>query len=72
VDMAKEPFDKPIGNGSTANLIVFTYASPRAYNGTKTILMAVQIVNHIPYEPTTSVDFDIVGDVVVTNEVTDF
>jgi len=39
---------------------VYTYASPRAYNGTKTVLMAVQIVNHIPYEPTTSVDFDLV------------
>jgi hypothetical protein len=60
VDMAKEPFTAPIGNGSTANLIVYTYASPRAYNGTKTVLMAVQIVNHIPYEPTTSVDFDLV------------
>ena len=60
VDMAKEPFDKPIGNGSTANLIVYTYASPRAYNGTKTVLTAVQIVNHVVYEPATSVDFDLV------------
>jgi len=61
VDMAKQPFEQPIGNGSTANLIVYTYASPRATNGKKTILMAVQIVNHVPYEPDTSVDFDVLS-----------
>jgi hypothetical protein len=72
VDIAKQPFDKPIGNGSTANLIVYTYASPRANNGTKTVLMAVQIINHVEYEPTTSVDFDMVSDVKPTEASTDF
>ena len=72
VDMAKEPFDKPIGNGSTANLIVYTYASPRAYNGTKTVLMAVQIVNHIEYTPATSVDFDTLTPTQSVNQSADF
>jgi len=71
VDMAKEPFDKPIGNGSTANLIVFTYPSPRAFNGSKTVLMAVQITNHIEYTPEASVDFDLV-ETTLTELPTDF
>jgi len=72
VDMAKEPFTAPIGNGSTANLIVYTYASPRAYNGTKTVLMAVQIVNHIEYTPETSVDFDTLTPTTSVNPSADF
>jgi hypothetical protein len=72
VDMAKAPFDKPIGNGSIANLIVYSYASPRAYNGTKTVLIAVQVMNHVPYEPASNVDFDIVGETKSVEASTDF
>ena len=72
VDMAKEAFNQPIGNGSKANLIVFSYDAPRAYNGRKTILMAVQIVELIEYVPATSVDFDLVETTPATNESVDF
>ena len=72
VDMAKAPFDKPIGNGTKANLIVYTYDSPRAYNGTKTVLMAVQIVEHVAYEPAASVDFDMIDTVSPVEASTDF
>jgi hypothetical protein len=73
VDAAKEPMSAPIGNGSTANLIVFTYASPRAYNGKKTILKAVQITNLIEYTPENTVDFDLVESTNTTTEsATDF
>jgi hypothetical protein len=34
--------------------------------------MAVQIINHVEYEPTTSVDFDMVSDVKPTEASTDF
>jgi len=64
VDVNKEPFDKPIGNGSTASLIVSTYDSDKAKvhanPGRYTILLAVQILNHVEYTPESTVDFDVV------------
>jgi len=70
VDSNKLPFDKPIGNGSTANLIVLTYDAPRAYNGKKTILQAVQITDLVEYTPPADVDFDTVS--VTTEANADF
>ena len=64
VDINKQPFDKPIGNGSTTSLIVSTYDAPMAKTlanpGRKTILIAVQILNHVEYTPESTVDFDVV------------
>lgn len=64
VDANKQPFDKPIGNGSTASILVSTYDAPMAKTlanpGRKTILLAVQILNHIEYTPESDVDFDVV------------
>jgi hypothetical protein len=64
VDSNKQPFNKPIGNGSTASLIVLTYDEPRAKvqanPGRKTILIAVQVLNHVEYTPESDVDFDVV------------
>jgi hypothetical protein len=64
VDIHKQPFDKPIGNGSTASLLVSTYDAPMAKTlanpGRKTILFAVQIINHVEYTPESDVDFDVV------------
>ena len=64
VDINKQPFDKPIGNGSTTSLIVSTYDAPMAKTlanpGRKTILLAVQILNHIEYTPESDIDFDVV------------
>jgi len=77
VDINKEPFTKPIGNGSTASLIVLTYDEPRAKvqanPGRKTILMAVQILNHVEYTPESTVDFDVVdGTATATQPSMDF
>jgi len=64
VDVNKEPFTKPIGNGSTASLLVLTYDAPmarvEANPKRKTVLMAVQILNHVEYIPESDVDFDVV------------
>ena len=72
VDANKLPFDKPIGNGSTANLIVLTYDTPRGYNGKKTILQAVQITELVEYTPSETVDFDLVDTPSATQSATDF
>jgi len=64
VDADKQPFDKPIGNGSTASLLVSTYdaslAKTLANPGRKTILIAVQVLNHVEYTPESNIDFDVV------------
>jgi len=78
IDAAKNPFDKPIGNGSTANILVLSYPSPQAKTkanlGVKTVLLAVQIVNHVEYTPEDdTIDFDIVESTTNTDEhVSDF
>jgi hypothetical protein len=74
LDAAKNPFDKPIGNGSKANLLVLTYpqaqAKTKANLGMKTVLLAVQITEHVEYAPTGdySSDFDVVESTSNTSE----
>jgi len=74
LDADKNPFDKPIGNGSKANVLVLTYpqaqAKTKANLGMKTILLAVQITEHVEYSPTGdySTDFDIVESTSGTSE----
>jgi len=77
VDVNKEPFTKPIGNGSTASLLVLTYDAPmarvEANPKRKTVLMAVQILNHVEYIPESDVDFDVVENTAnATQENLDF
>jgi len=76
VDANKQPFNKPIGNGSTASLIVSTYDAPMAKTlanpGRKTILIAVQILNHIEYTPESDVDFDVVELTSISEAQADF
>jgi len=61
VNNEKAPLSDPIGNGSTGNLIVYSYDwSTAGRSGRKTILIAVQVTNLIEYNPETSIDFDLV------------
>ncbi len=46
VDMNKQPFTQLIGNGSTVNI---AYTVKKWTRGTQVDLVAVQVVNHIPY-----------------------
>lgn len=46
VDMHKEPFTKLIGNGSTVNIV---YGITKYPIGTQVDLVAVQVVDHVPY-----------------------
>jgi len=61
VNNEKAPITDPIGNGSTGNLIVYSYDwSTGGRSGRKTILIAVQVTDLIAYNPEASVDFDLV------------
>lgn len=61
VDAAKEDFTAPIGNGSKANIMAYSYDwSMNGRSGRKTILTAVQIMEHVPYEPKAGTDFDVI------------
>lgn len=78
IDAAKNTFDKPIGNGTIANVLVLSYPSPQAKTkanlGVKTVLLALQIVNHVEYNgDDDTVDFDIIESTTNTDEhVSDF
>ena len=57
VDASKQAFDKQIGNGTTGNVLLYTYEwSNNGRKGVKTIVTAIQVINHVEY--TGSVDFD--------------
>lgn len=61
VNNEKAPITDPIGNGSTGNLIVYSYDwSTAGRSGRKTILIAVQVTNLIEYTPENNIDFDLV------------
>jgi hypothetical protein len=69
VDQNKLPLDpKVIGNGSVGNILVlqqpYEIKNPKTgkvtKSGTSTMLIAVQITKLVKYEPTSSVDFDVV------------
>jgi len=60
VDTDKNPIKDLIGNGSTGNVIVYSYPwEVSGRTGVKTILVAVQVTNLIKYVPEASVDFDV-------------
>lgn len=62
VDSVKRPLEGLIGNGSKGHIIVYQYDwSHAGRSGTKTILVAVQVTEHIVYEDTGAVDFDVIG-----------
>jgi len=73
VDTLKQPVKDLIGNGSSANVILYSYPwTVGETSGIKTILIAVQVTNLIKYEPE-GVDFDIVeGDKKTTATSVDF
>ena len=61
VNNEKAPITDPIGNGSTGNLIVYSYDwSTGGRSGRKTILIAVQVTDLVAYNPEASLDFDLV------------
>ena len=61
VNNEKATITEPIGNGSTGNLIVYSYDwSTAGRSGRKTILIAVQVTDLVAYNPEASVDFDLV------------
>ena len=62
VDAEKQPMDPniAIGNGSTANVKVFSYDwQNMGRSGTSCMLSAVQITNFIEYKGSDDVDFDV-------------
>ncbi len=60
VDGDKAPLDGMIGNGSEGNVIVWQYPYENAgRKGVSGSLTAVQVTNHIKYEP--GMDFDVVS-----------
>ena len=60
VDGDKAPLDGMIGNGSEGNVIVWQYPYENAgRKGVSCSLTAVQVTNHIKYEP--GMDFDVVS-----------
>ena len=62
VNTEKAPITAPIGNGSTGNVMVYSYDwSMQGRSGRKTVLIAVQVTNLIEYNPDSGVDFDIVA-----------
>jgi len=79
VDSNKLPFDpKLIGNGSTGNVIVmrrpYEMKGPNGKvtkKGISTMLLAVQVVNLVKYEPKDSVDFDEVDTTDTGNDIDD-
>jgi len=60
VDINKQPMKDLIGNGSEANVILYSYPWTVGNNsGVKTIILAVQVTNLIKYEPN-DIDFDVI------------
>jgi len=61
VNKEKAPLTAPIGNGSKGNVMVYSYDwSVGGRNGTKTVLIAVQVTDLVEYNPEASIDFDLV------------
>jgi len=61
IDGEKNNITDPIGNGSTGNVMVYSYDwATGGRSGRKSILMAVQVTNLIEYNPESSVDFDLI------------
>jgi len=61
VDANKNPITDLIGNGSSGNVIVYSYPyNVGGREGIKTVLIAVQVTNFIKYIPESDVDFDII------------
>jgi hypothetical protein len=61
VDSEKNSIDAPIGNGSTGNVMVYTYDwNVGGRSGTKSVLIAVQVTDLVEYNPESSMDFDLV------------
>jgi len=61
VDSEKNEMTNGIGNGSTGNVIAYSYDwNVAGKTGRKTILIAVQIMDLKEYNPEATVDFDIV------------
>ena len=69
VDTDKNPIKDLIGNGSTGNVIVYSYDwEVSGRTGRKSVLIAVQITNLIKYVPESTVDFDILEPVANDND----
>jgi len=61
VNNEKATITDPIGNGSKGNVMVYTYDwNVGGRNGTKSVLIAVQITDLVEYNPESNVDFDLV------------
>jgi len=61
VNSEKAPMTDLIGNGSTGNVMVYSYDwAVAGKSGRKTILIAVQVTDLIEYNPEASVDFELV------------
>jgi len=70
VDQDKNPIKDLIGNGSTGNVIVYSYDwEVSGRTGRKSVLIAIQVTNLIKYVPESTVDFDILEPVANNNEV---
>jgi hypothetical protein len=70
VDQDKNPIKDLIGNGSTGNVIVYSYDwEVSGRTGRKSVLIAIQVTNLIKYVPESTVDFDILEPVANDNEV---
>lgn len=64
VDSSKTPLENigGIGNGSRGNVIVFQYPyDAMGRKGVASSLTAVQVIDLVPYERQSDVDFDVVG-----------
>jgi hypothetical protein len=60
VDTDKNPIKDLIGNGSSGNVIVYSYDwEVSGRTGRKSVLIAVQVTNLIKYVPESTVDFDV-------------
>lgn len=61
VNNEKATITDPIGNGSTGNVMVYSYDwSTGGRSGRKSVLIAVQVTDLVAYNPEASVDFDLV------------
>ena len=70
VDQDKNPIKDLIGNGSTGNVIVYSYDwEVSGRTGRKSVLIAIQVTDLIKYVPESTVDFDILEPVANNNEV---
>jgi hypothetical protein len=60
VDKDKNPIKDLIGNGSKGNVILYSYDwEVSGRSGTKTVLIAVQVLDLLKYVPEVSIDFDV-------------